>query len=493
MKGDDIILNKKRYAIIIFLLVIILLPTTGHCNTHERIYVNLPAFTLSYTDRESNLHHYPVAIGSVRTQTPEGNYRLIKKTVNPTWRPADKPSVPPGPNNPLGTRWMGFFRGYGIHGNNNATSIGTYVSAGCIRMYDHHAEELYSMVRMNTPVIIDYNTILPKQDQYSGRWLVEVYKDVYNKGTNNIDTVKKTVDKYLPYVEGNVFNERLRSIDKSNIVFAQGTVVNFNNKTLTDDCFMQEEILWINKETISHALALDGYFKQGKTESGEDFLRTQGQDIQILKENNRTYIALQDVVRLFNIKMEYKENIDTVYLTHVHSTLNGYYLTSNVTSVFSPGEIQYNAPRPRIAIRDFAEALGMNVQWQQDDNNAIINGVAIDGSLVNSRLYATLDELQKKLSVDYLWEPTLGRIRMFYDKKMVIINGNNKPMRYKEIDGFLLVPYEDALKYLTEINGLGESFRLNLQGKEYIFLQLVENLHFDYNKFTGSLIINYPM
>ncbi|MCK8826743.1 L,D-transpeptidase family protein [Natroniella acetigena] len=85
---------------------------------------------------------FPVAIGKPATPTPPGNYRIINKIKNPS-------------NPALGTRWMQFTtRMHGIHGTNNPASIGTAASLGCVRMYNHDAEYLYSQVKVGTPIEI---------------------------------------------------------------------------------------------------------------------------------------------------------------------------------------------------------------------------------------------------------------------------------------------------------------------------------------------------
>ena len=59
------------------------------------------------------------------------------------------------PGGPYGTRWMGLSaRGYGIHGTNNPSSIGTKASNGCIQMFNDDVNELYSQVPIGTTVII---------------------------------------------------------------------------------------------------------------------------------------------------------------------------------------------------------------------------------------------------------------------------------------------------------------------------------------------------
>jgi L,D-transpeptidase ErfK/SrfK len=80
---------------------------------------------------------------------------------NPWWYPPASPwaqglkPVPPGPGNPLGTRWMGLTApGVGIHGTPDSGSIGYSVSHGCIRMLIPDAEWLFDHVVIGTPVFI---------------------------------------------------------------------------------------------------------------------------------------------------------------------------------------------------------------------------------------------------------------------------------------------------------------------------------------------------
>jgi lipoprotein-anchoring transpeptidase ErfK/SrfK len=79
---------------------------------------------------------------------------------NPTWTPPDSDwakdaePIPPGPDNPLGTRWMAIYGTVGIHGTNNPASIGYSVSHGCIRMRIPDVEELFDMVTIGTPVTV---------------------------------------------------------------------------------------------------------------------------------------------------------------------------------------------------------------------------------------------------------------------------------------------------------------------------------------------------
>lgn len=92
------------------------------------------------------LKTYPVAIGKPSTPSPLGSYRIVNQIDHPTWC-AHGNSVAPGPQNPLGTRWIGLSKsGYGIHGTNEPDSIGKAISHGCIRMRNKDVEELFALV-----------------------------------------------------------------------------------------------------------------------------------------------------------------------------------------------------------------------------------------------------------------------------------------------------------------------------------------------------------
>jgi lipoprotein-anchoring transpeptidase ErfK/SrfK len=115
---------------------------------------------LFYLDQKLN-HTFGVATGQARYPTPTGNFEIVIKERNPWWYPPDsdwakgeKP-IPPGPGNPLGTRWMGISSpNVGIHGTPDAASIGYSASHGCIRMRIPDAEWLFNHVRVGTPVFI---------------------------------------------------------------------------------------------------------------------------------------------------------------------------------------------------------------------------------------------------------------------------------------------------------------------------------------------------
>jgi lipoprotein-anchoring transpeptidase ErfK/SrfK len=104
---------------------------------------------------------FGIAVGQAAYPTPAGTFSIITKQTNPTWFPPDSPwaaglgPVPPGVDNPLGTRWMGTSApAIGIHGTPISGSIGTAASHGCIRMYIGDAEYLFDQIDIGTPVRI---------------------------------------------------------------------------------------------------------------------------------------------------------------------------------------------------------------------------------------------------------------------------------------------------------------------------------------------------
>ncbi|MGE6752147.1 L,D-transpeptidase [Rossellomorea sp. NPDC071047] len=122
------------------------------------IIVNKESNQLAFIDDGKVQHTFPVATGKTTTLTPEGLFNVTVKAKNPYYR---KKNIPGGdPRNPLGSRWIGFDaegtdgRIYGIHGTNQPSSIGKYISNGCIRMHNKHVEYLFDQVPVGTKVLV---------------------------------------------------------------------------------------------------------------------------------------------------------------------------------------------------------------------------------------------------------------------------------------------------------------------------------------------------
>jgi lipoprotein-anchoring transpeptidase ErfK/SrfK len=126
-----------------------------------QIVVDLGDLRLSLYRDGKLVKSYPVATGQSEFPTPTGSYVVTAMILNPTWYPPnsewakDAEPIPPGIENPLGTRWIGTSApAVGIHGTPDDSSIGTYASHGCIRMHIWEVEDLYERVVIGMPIII---------------------------------------------------------------------------------------------------------------------------------------------------------------------------------------------------------------------------------------------------------------------------------------------------------------------------------------------------
>lgn len=108
-------------------------------------------------DRE--IASYPVAVGRHEWETPTGQFTVFQRIQQPAWEhPLTGEVVPPGPDNPLGDRWIGFWtdgtNSIGFHGTPDEHLIGQAVSHGCVRMRNADVIELYEKVRLGTRVLV---------------------------------------------------------------------------------------------------------------------------------------------------------------------------------------------------------------------------------------------------------------------------------------------------------------------------------------------------
>ena len=136
-------------------------PQTTRASVGEVIVIRRGLNKLFLYDGMKLRRGFGVATGQSRYPTPLGKYEIIVKWRHPWWYPpasdwaADAEPIPPGPGNPLGTRWMGISApAVGIHGTPDPASIGYSVSHGCIRMRIPEVEWLFTQVEIGTPVYI---------------------------------------------------------------------------------------------------------------------------------------------------------------------------------------------------------------------------------------------------------------------------------------------------------------------------------------------------
>jgi lipoprotein-anchoring transpeptidase ErfK/SrfK len=136
-------------------------PSATRSSIGHVIVIHRAANRLRLYDGMKLRRTFGVATGESRYPTPLGRFEIVVKWRNPWWYPPasdwakDAEPIPPGPGNPLGTRWMGISSpAVGIHGTPDAASIGYSVSHGCIRMLIPEVEWLFNQVDIGTPVYI---------------------------------------------------------------------------------------------------------------------------------------------------------------------------------------------------------------------------------------------------------------------------------------------------------------------------------------------------
>jgi L,D-transpeptidase ErfK/SrfK len=128
---------------------------------------------------------FPVGVAVEDRATPLGVLTIVEKEVAPTWYPTaaireEDPSlpasVPPGPENPLGSHALRLSRRtILIHGTNRPFGVGRKVSHGCLRLYPEDIRRLFRLVEVGTPVAIVREPV--KVGLRQGRVYVEVHED----------------------------------------------------------------------------------------------------------------------------------------------------------------------------------------------------------------------------------------------------------------------------------------------------------------------------
>ena len=126
------------------------------------ILIDRSAYTLRLFRHLRFYKAYRIAVGRQGLETPAGEYEINDRQINPSWHVPNSPwagslagrIIPPGPEDPIKSRWLGFYNGAGIHGTDAIWSLGTAASHGCIRMAIPDVEQLYDLVPLHTPIYV---------------------------------------------------------------------------------------------------------------------------------------------------------------------------------------------------------------------------------------------------------------------------------------------------------------------------------------------------
>ncbi len=305
-----------------FIIVLIFFVCFGQVSADTQagvtaIEINLPSRTLSLYKDGVLLKEYPVCVGTKSTPTPQGEYKVVYKTVDPYW--INKGTVvPPGPQNPLGKRWMGITKTIGIHGNNRPASIGTYASAGCIRMYNRDVEEIYSLVPLNTPVSIKYDRIRLFQDEYSGEKVIIIYPDSYKKDTLSVEQLLDGLERME--VSEEVMEKALSNIKESNvkpIAASKGIGIFLNESLITCDAFWEQGSIFVNCKAAEDVFGLT---------AGIAGIH----DIDIREREGMIYVNLSQGVERLDGSIIYDADTENAYVAMKIVKVNGVFAGLNL-------------------------------------------------------------------------------------------------------------------------------------------------------------------
>ncbi|RYG65549.1 murein L,D-transpeptidase [bacterium] len=124
-----------------------------------RVEVNKTRETVKVFGKDDTLlAFFPASVGSEEKPTPSGDLKIVSVQANPTYRynpkykfksvKSDKPfTVNPGPNNPVGTMWVGLSaQSYGFHGTSQPSRVSKSESHGCVRLTNWDVERLGRLV-----------------------------------------------------------------------------------------------------------------------------------------------------------------------------------------------------------------------------------------------------------------------------------------------------------------------------------------------------------
>lgn len=174
----------------------------------DGILINIPQRMLFHFS-QGKLSAYPVGLGKPSWPTPAGEFEIVSRVHNKTWKvpisiqeemrlegKAVLEEVPPGPDNPLGAHWLGLSMwGYGIHGTLAPSSVYHFRSHGCIRLHPDDIAELFDRVEVGTTGVLVYQPVLLAVTE-DDRILLEVHRDIYNKGIDPAQTVRDMAEVY---------------------------------------------------------------------------------------------------------------------------------------------------------------------------------------------------------------------------------------------------------------------------------------------------------
>jgi lipoprotein-anchoring transpeptidase ErfK/SrfK len=138
--------------------IIVYNPGNPNTTPVSRVVADKDTQTLyAYDDSNNLVASYPTTVGSTATPSPTGTHQVKVKIHEPNYTytgdNGEKSIIPPGPNNPVGSVWVGLSKpSYGIHGSPDPERISRQASAGCVRLTNWDALSLLGVIKNDATV-----------------------------------------------------------------------------------------------------------------------------------------------------------------------------------------------------------------------------------------------------------------------------------------------------------------------------------------------------
>ncbi|MFA5524869.1 MAG: L,D-transpeptidase [Tissierellales bacterium] len=464
-------MRKTIIISIILLFTLKSLVLSQSLSPQYKIEIDIISRSLYFYEDDNIVKEYPVAVGKASTQTPIGKYKVTNKVVNPYY--AKKKIGGGSPQNPLGSRWMGFKPSYGVHGNSNPSSIGTFVSEGCIRMYDKDVKELYEKITIGTPVNIMYEPIKIKNDMDSKNPIIVVYPDTYKKVPNLEKLVdEKLVDlNLIEKISPNKLASLKKQLNRELVVFSDEWVYMINGEYITNDIIFMENAFYVNLDKVCSFFNIDiidfeptstelfaGPIENANKVKTTELVGELNKRITVVKYNERKYVQISVLESTIGGKHIINQDQQVINLDISYILYNSRFVKGEVIDI--EGEIG-------ISLEGLSNIFYGGLNTSLEKASVSINGKEIGYRIVRDNPYIFLKDLlaqtdfksniyTKDKYIEIISDPII-----FYDETMYKgIIRNRELFMTKELIIKLLNDYKldttDNCKCLTSLQGLLE-------------------------------------
>lgn len=387
-------------------LVFLLSITTVYAGEKESnslgIVINLPSRMLELYSGNTLIKEYSVAIGKPATPTPIGTFSIFEKEINPTWVPPGRGiKVLPGPDNPLGYRWLGFFNLYGVHGTNAPWSIGQAVSNGCIRMKEENVEELFEIVKYGTPVTITYDRIKIKIDD-SGQATLGIYPDVYKrKGVALAEVNDKLA---VIGIKGIASEELLQRIIKEGkgeqVPFATLHHIKVNDIIVPEWAVTMDNGIYVPVWAVAKEVSNSIVWNETTQKIWQDKRVVNG-----VVKGDIIYIHEEDIPNLFGGEKYFSKAENTLEIKLLTVFVNDRIFSTDVKKIENVLAI------PALSL---VESLGKKYNYDSSNKSLLVNGKSIPIVLIDNQPYIKIAKIQEAFNAHVFWDEEKYSIEITY-------------------------------------------------------------------------------